>query len=361
MTKTITTTLPTWLILGIALALLAGCADNAANKKDKQAKAAQLVELAYAGTEKIQHSTQRTGTLRARTEIQLFNQEEGILTELPFHEGAMVKKGDVLVRIDDKLLRAELDRAQATRLQADQDLARLKKLRGKRLVAEDELARAITALDVAKADERLLQTRMGYTQMHAPIDGLISQRLAEPGLVASRHSHLLTLIDTSTLITEVAVSELLLPGLSNGDSVEVSIDALPNQSFMGKILRIHPSLNPATRSGIVEIVLDPAPQGARPGQLCRVKLQSPPQARLLIPFSALRRDQEGEHVFVVNEENKAIRTSVRSGLRIQQKIEILEGLNDGQRLIVKGFLGLKHGKPVRTAAQSATRQKASRD
>jgi membrane fusion protein (multidrug efflux system) len=132
-------------------------------------------------------------------------------------------------------------------------------------------------------------------------------------------------------------------------------------SFIGKILRIHPSLNVATRSGIVEIVLDPAPPGALPGQLCRVKLQSPPQPRLLIPFSALRRDQEGEFVFVVNEENKAIRTTVHSGLRIQQKIEILDGLKDGQRVIVKGFLGLKHGTPVRTATQPGSKQKAARD
>jgi membrane fusion protein (multidrug efflux system) len=360
MTRSFTPFLRNWLFVGIGLALLSGCADDTVGKK-KGARPAQLVELTSASTEMVRHSAQRTGTLHARTEVKLFNQEEGILTELPFHEGARVSKGDVLVRIDDKLLRAELDKAHATRRQAEQDLSRLKKLRAKRLVAEEELARAHTALDVAKAEERLLQTRIGYTRMHAPIDGVISQRFAEPGLVAQRHSHLLTLIDTSTLITEVAVSELLLPGLRNGDDVEVTIDALPNQSFMGKILRIHPSLNVATRTGIVEIVLDPAPQGAVPGQLCRVKLQSPPQARLLIPFSALRRDPEGEYVFVVDSKNKAVRTTVRSGLRIKQKIEILEGLKEGQQLVVKGFLGLKHGKPVRTATATVAKQKTARE
>lgn len=339
------------LLACVSVALLTGCSNDPASKKKQPSGPAQLVELTSARTETIQHSTQRTGSLHARTKIQLFNQEEGALTELPFHEGAIVKKGDVLVRIDDKLLRAEFDKANATRRQAEQDLARLVKLRAKRLVAEDELTRAQTVLDVAKADESLLQTRLGYTRMHAPIDGVISQRLAEPGLVVSRHTHLLTLLDTSTLITEVAVSELLLPSLRIGDDVEVRIDALPGQHFMGRILRIHPSLNVATRSGIVEIVLDPAPKGAVPGQLCRVTLQSPPQARLMIPFSALRRDQEGEFVFTVNGEHKAIRNPVHSGLRIEQKIEVLDGLKDGQQLIVKGFLGLKDGKPVRTAGQ----------
>lgn len=347
-----------WLIACISLSLLASCADDTAQQQKKPGRPAQLVELTTVNTETVQHSTQRTGSLQARTEVQLFNQEEGTLTELPFYEGAVVKQGDVLIRIDDKLLRAELDKAHATRRQAELDMARLTKLRGKRLVAEEELTRARTALDVAKADERLLQTRIGYTLMHAPIDGVISQRFAEPGLVAKRHSHLLTLIDTSTLITEVAVSELLLPALSKGDDVEVSIDALPNQTFMGKILRIHPSLNVATRSGIVEIILDPAPAGAVPGQLCRVKLQSPPQTRLLIPFSALRRDQESEFVFIANEKNQAIRTPVHSGLRIQDKIEILDGLKNGQQIIVKGFLGLKHGKSIRTASSSVTKLKS---
>lgn len=355
------TLLRIWLIVATSIVFLTSCSDDTTHLNNKKSRPAQLVELATVSTETVRHSTQRTGSLQARSEVKLFNQEEGTLTELPFYEGAVVKKGDILVSIDDKLLRAELDKAIATRRQAEQDLARLKKLRSKRLVAEDELARARTALDVAKADALLLQTRLGYTRMHAPIDGVISQRFAEPGLVAKRHSHLLTLMDTSTLITEVAVSELLLPGLAIGDAVEVTIDALPGQSFMGQILRIHPSLNVATRTGIVEIVLDPAPAGAVPGQLCRVTLQSPAQARLLIPFSALRRDQEGEFVFVVNEKNLVTRTPVHSGLRIQQKIEILDGLEDGQKLVVKGFLGLQDGKKVRTATSPIKKPEPSQE
>ncbi|WP_172597754.1 efflux RND transporter periplasmic adaptor subunit [Sulfuriflexus mobilis] len=342
-----------FLLLIAGLILQSGCSDKPAVNKKSPSRPAQLVELTTASKQLVRHSTQRTGTLRARSEIKLFNQEEGTLTEIPFHEGTHVKKGDVLLRIDDKLLRAELDKAGATRRQAEQDVARLKKLRGKRLVAEEELARAITAMDVAEAEERLLQTRLGYTIIHAPIDGVISQRLAEPGLVVSRHTHLLTLIDTATLITEVAVSELLLPDLHKGDKVEVRIDALLARRFHGEILRIHPSLNVATRSGLVEIILDPAPDGARPGQLCRVNLQGPAQERLLIPFSALRRDHEGEFVFVVDDQDKAIRTTVHSGLRINQDIEILDGLEEGQRIVVKGFLGLKHDKPVRTAPDKA--------
>jgi len=114
-----------WLLAAIALVLLSACAEETIEKKTA-ARPAQLVELASAHAETVRHSSRRTGTLHARTEVKLFNQEEGVLTELPFHEGARVKKDDVLLRIEDKLLRAELDKAHATRRQADADRARQK-------------------------------------------------------------------------------------------------------------------------------------------------------------------------------------------------------------------------------------------
>lgn len=340
------------LILSLLLTACSGETPATGKRPASNVPPAQLVELATVSTDVLGHTSQRTGTLRARRTIRIFNQEEGSLTAMPFYEGARVRKGDLLVKIDDKLLRAQLDKASATRQQADQDMARLQTLRKKRLVSENDLTRARTALNVASAEERLLQTRLGYTSLRAPIDGIISARLAEPGDVAPRHTHLLTLIDTSTLITEVAVSELILPNLNEGDTVEIRIDALGAQTFNGKILRIHPTLNEATRTGIIEIVLDPPPANARPGQLCRVNLRSQQQRRMMIPFSALRSDNQGEHVYVVNADNKARRVAVTTGLRTDDRIEIINGLEHGQQVVIKGFLGLKHGKTVRTAGNS---------
>lgn len=332
------------------LGILLGCSDDAGSEQAKRPKRpAQLVELATVDIEPIQHQSQRTGTLKARKTIRIFNQEEGSLTSLPFYEGDSIKKGDILLQIDDKLLRAQFDKAKATLQQAQQDLKRLQKLRKKRLVAEDEVNRARTALDVAEAEQRLLSTRLGYTSLASPINGIISERLAEPGDVAPRHTHLLTLIDTETLITEVAVSGLLLPVLSVGDTVDVQIDAMPGQTYKGSILRIHPTLDASTRNGIVEIILDPAPAGARPGQFCRVNLLSRSTERKLIPFSAIRQDSDGSYVYSVDAKNKAVRSRITTGLRFTDRIEILSGLEAGQRIITKGFLGLKAGKNIRTA------------
>ncbi len=337
------------LILVVSMTL-SGCSDKpAANKSKHSKRPAQLVELTTAKTIPIQHKSQRTGTLKARKTIRIFNQEEGTLTSLPFYAGDQVKKGDILLKIDDQLLRVQFNKARATLEQTQQDLVRLQKLRKKRLVAEDEVNRAKTALNVAEAEQRLLATRLGYTTVKAPIDGIISERLAEIGDVAPRHTQLLTLIDTSTLITEVAVSDLLISSLQVGDNVDVRIDALPNQTFVGRILRIHPTLDPSTRNGIVEIILDPAPAGARPGQFCRVTLLSKLTDRLLVPFKALRQDSKGSYVYIVDSNNKAARRSVTTGLRFNDRIEILSGLRSGQKIVTKGFLGLKAGNTIRTA------------
>ena len=337
-------------IIGALFVSLLGCSDDIANQESKKPKRpAQLVELATVNIEPIQHQSQRTGTLKARKTIRIFNQEDGRLTSLPFYEGDTIKKGDILLQIDDKLLRAQFDKAKATLKQAQQDLKRLQKLRKKRLVAEDEVNRARTALNVAEAEQRLLATRLSYASLASPINGVISERLAEPGDVAPRHTHLLTLIDTETLITEVAVSGLLIPVLNIGDTVDVQIDALPEQTYKGSILRIHPTLNASTRNGIVEIILDPAPAGARPGQFCRVNLLSRSTERKLIPFSAIRQDSDGSYVYSVDAKNKAVRSRITTGLRFTDRIEILSGLEAGQRIITKGFLGLKAGKNIRTA------------
>jgi membrane fusion protein (multidrug efflux system) len=165
--------------------------------------------------------------------------------------------------------------------------------------------------------------------------------------VVERHDHVLTISDPSSLITELPVSELILPRLRTGDSARVRIDALGDQVYGGHITRIYPTLDPLTRRGTIEVELQPVPEGAAPGQLCRVELGTHAAQRRVIPFSALRRDDESEYVFVLDSEGKAQRANVKSGLRLAEKVEITEGLQDGQQVITRGFLGLTSGKKVK--------------
>ena len=332
--------------------VLNGCEQPSAQKKQKKDKP-HLVETIRLEHSNIGLSQLRTGTLKASLEVEIYNQEEGRITGLPHYEGDRISKGDLIVQLDDNLLRAQLDRAVAKRRQAEQDLKRLRELFTKKLSSEEALSRGETELAVARADEFLLQTRYGYTRILSPIDGLVSARNSEPGNIAERYTHLLTISDHSSLITRVDVSGLLLQELSVGQAASVRIDALGNVIHSGKISRIHPNLDPVSRRGTVEIELDPVPTGARPGQLCRVSFDSHISERLMIPFRALRRDHEGEYVFVVTDKSLAQRRSVTSGQRSAEQVEIRSGLESGQTVVTRGFLDIHDGKKVRQVTKSA--------
>ena len=352
---------PLTLIAALLFALLtAGCGDTGPEKKGaaKRPAPGHLVELFPIAFEPVSTVYERTGSLRARRVVRIHNQEEGRITDLPFFEGDRVRAGEVVVRMEGDLLRAELDKAKATTLQARLDLKRLENLARKKAASEDELARARTALNIAVADQTLLETRLAYTRIAAPFDGIVSARLAEPGDVVARHAHLLTLSDPASLVTEIHASELVLPLFHTGDPAKVRIDALGRASFVGRILRIHPELDPISRQGTVEVILDPVPAGARAGQFARVTLETEKVARILVPFNAVKRDQLGEFVYRLDDENRAHRTEVRSGVRIGDKIEILEGLAPGHRIVRRGFLGLTDGKIVEIATASDQRNKS---
>lgn len=340
-------------LVAAAAGALAACNDTTPARAPAPKERAHLVEVAAAARAELAYSTVRTGTLSVRHRVKLFNQEEGRIEEVAAYEGDRVEAGSVLVRLDRRLLQAELQKARATREQADSDLARVRRLVERQLAPADALERARTALKVAEAEERLLRTRLEYAELRAPFDGVVTARNAEPGDVAPRHTHLLSLMDPDSLYTEVSVSELLLPVLRDGARVEVRVDALPDRVLEGRIARIHPTVDRATRQGIVEVDLTDVPPEASPGALCRVTLRTRATERLLVPFAALRRDPEGEHVFVVDGERRAQRRAVETGLRIDQRVEVLAGLEAGERVVVKGFLGLIEGGEVRVPEGNA--------
>lgn len=339
--------MPFFRALSLLLCLLFLFACTEKPKQSKKPNKSHLVEVYTVEIQELVLQRERTGTLQSKQEIEVFNQEEGRIISLPFYEGDRVRKGDVIAKLDDRLLRSQLARTQALRVKAQKDVKRIRGLANKQMTAQAELTGLETELVVAQADEQILKTRLEYATIVASIDGVISQRLSESGNIAERYTHLLTISDQSSLTTQVSVSELLINTLQKGAQVDVDIDALQLQEpIKANIQRIHPNLDPLTRTGIVEIALSPVPQGARPGQLARVTLRSQKSKRLMIPFSALRRSSEGEYVFVVDENVKAKKVQVLSGLRIDNNVEVIKGLSEGQKVITRGFTNLRDNKTV---------------
>lgn len=349
------------ILINIPVAIVA-CSDDTG--KIKKTEVGHLVEAATARYESLSYVADRAGSLRALREVKIFNQAEGRIKEVTVRQGDSVKTGQVLIRLDDTLLRAQWDKATAGLRQAKRDALRLKKLKKKQLIAEEIYLKSETAYEVAKAEERLLFTRLGYMTIKAPFPGKVAARKIEPGDVAPKHTHLLTIFDPSELISDVQVSELVLPHLKVGDSASIRIDALGPENFAGKILRIYPTVDPQTRLGKIEVTLDPVPAKAQAGQFSRVTLSTGEKKRLVIPFMALRRDRAGEYLYLINDESKVKRLAVKSGLRLSDKVEITEGLAENDKVVIKGFLGLGDGKKVKQVGQKTatpTEQQSGKD
>ena len=331
-------------LLPVLLLLLVGC-DEGQRTKSRSSPPTPVEVATVSRSPLIAHRI-LTGSLQAVTTVHIFNEEEGRIVELPFYEGDAVQAGAVLARIDDRLIQAELKKAEATLKQAQVDVKRIDSLFRKKLASEDELARARTALDLAKAEVSLLETRKAHTRIQAPFSGIISERLKETGDVVPVHSHILTLYDPGQIKIVIPVSELLLSNIETGDEVQVRIDALGEKQYSAIVKRIFPTINPLTRKGMMEVQFASIPDGARPGQLCRVTVNTQTTPRRNVPFAAIRHDSQGEYVYRLKADNTVELVRVETGILLGNQMEILEGIEVNDRVVVKGFIGLREGKKI---------------
>lgn len=346
-----------WCSLAIIalVALNVGCSESPSSPPtsgDKasapsRAPAAHLVTTITAERSLVSVPHERPGSLRLRRLVRLHSQEEGRIIALDPFEGDRVEQGQSLLRLEDDLLRAELDAARATGAQKRLDLKRLEALAGRGGASDDEIAQAKTAVAVAEAEIEVLETRLAFTEIRAPFDGIVTARLAEPGDFVAKNTHLLSVADPGSLIAEVLVSELVLPQLAVGDAVQIRIDALGASTVPGTILRIHPTLSETGRQAKVEVAFEAIPEGARSGQFVRLRFSSRGVERLMVPFRSIRQERSGPFLWIVDADSKALRQTVDTGVRIADQVEILNGLEPGTQVVTRGFLGLAAGDEVR--------------
>ncbi len=343
--KHISKLLPIHILWLFCCLTLVGCNDTAAPKKPRK-PSEHLIETVFATTQTIAIEESVTSTLQAIRKVRIINQVPGLLTALPVYPGNRVKKGQLLAQLEGSLLRAGVEKAEATLNQNKVAFKRISDLAKQKLSSESELALAKTQYEIAKSDLHLKQTQLAFSRINAPISGVISQRMAEPGDVLAIHSQILTLIDTSKLKTEIHVSELLMPLIKKENAVDVRIDALGGKRFKGKIKRIYPSIDDKTHRGTLEIILSPVPKGAMAGQFCRISIKTMSKQRLMVPFDSVRHDKQGAYVFAVND-NKAKRVNIITGVQQNDLIEVIKGLSDQQQIVSKGLFGLKDDMTVK--------------
>ena len=335
--------------------LLLSC-DNTAETsvgKHRQKQALHRVEVITVENKAVSLTQTVSGTLEAVTKIRLYNEESARIIKLPYHEGDYVKKGTLLIALDNELLKTDVAKAKATKEQKKVDLSRLKKLLPKKIATEEEVARAETELDLAIAEEKRQLTRLRRTRIKAPIDGLITRRLYEPGDMLAQQSHIHTIIDPGALRLKASLAERWLPLVKKGQLVTLSIDALGDRDFPAKVVRIHPTINASTHKGIIEILLSPVPEGGTVGQFTRASIELSATNRRIIPVHTIHYEPEGAYVFRVIEDEKgntvAEKVYFEQGQQFASVTEILSGLNPGDQIVSRGFLGLRSGKKVDVA------------
>ena len=337
-------------LLIISVFIIGACdkSSNSSQASSSETKRSQdhVVEINLASIQTVQSKLTTSGTIEAGTRVRLYNEVNGKIRYLPYHEGDAVSAQTIVIGLDDEVIQAELDKAIATREQAKIDYDRLKKLK-KQLASDEEIARAHTAYDIAVADEKLQQTRFDKTVIKAPFDGVITERHYEPGDVVPMHSHILSMIDPESLQVKIHLAQHWIPQIQSGDPVDIQIDALADSIHAGRIKRIYPTIDASTRKGTVEIEFQPAPFGAQAGQLARVYLKTRPANKLVIPAHAIHHDGKGAYVYIINEESKASKTYVNKGVQFGEVIAITSGLSANDSIVVKGFNGLRHGKKVK--------------
>jgi membrane fusion protein (multidrug efflux system) len=306
------------------------------------------VEVVTVARGSMSRTTTVTGAVEPLHRVGVNAQIAGVLTEVLVEEGDRVSEGQVLARIDDREISAQVRAAEAQLRLAESTMERSEALREAQVMTVAEYERDRANLEAARAQLDQLRTRQSFATIRSPISGVVTERRLFAGDAVAPQTRLFSIADLGTLIVRLPVSELDVGSLRVGEVVELRMDALPNQTFEGRVRRVFPTADTTTRLVPVEVaLLGEGARRARPGYLARVTFQLDERENaLLVPVNAVFGTAGAEAVYVV-EEDKALRRPVITGLRQSDRIEILSGLTEGETVIVAGHNTLRDGATIR--------------
>jgi membrane fusion protein (multidrug efflux system) len=283
------------------------------------------------------------GTAQANEAVTLAPEIEGRIAEILFDEGVAVKKGEPLVRLDDAILKAELTQEQARLTLAQANFQRSDTLLQQRSGTRQARDEAFAELETARAAVELARTRLDKTLIRAPFAGLVGLRSVSPGEYVSPGDALVGLRNIDPLKVDFRAPENYLASVRTGQSVNVSFDALPGQSYTGEIYAIDPQLDVNGRALRLRARISNPDGVLRPGLFARVAIAAQQRANaILVAESALVPEGELRFVYRVRD-GKALRTEVTIGQRRTGMVEILSGLNPDDIVVIAGQQRLRDG------------------
>jgi len=304
------------------------------------------VETVTVATGQILREVTAVGTLMSNESVMIRPELAGRIVRLSFEEGQKVKKGQVLVKLDDSSYVAELEQARASLELSRANSDRAVKLYAQGAGTERAKDEGVSKLRVDQARLEQAKTNLEKTVIMAPFDGVVGLRKVSVGAYVTPGLDIVNLESIDPIKVEFQVPEMALSTLSDGQKLNVTADAFPGRSFQGEVYAIDPKIDPNGRAVAVRARLPNEGAILRPGLFVRVGLVvSRSDDALLAPEEALV--SRGSQLLVYKVvEGKVVAAPVRTGLRREGKVEILEGLKAGDQVITAGHMKVREGAPV---------------
>lgn len=311
------------------------------------------VEVARAESRAVQDDATAVGSLRSRQGVMMRPEVSGRVARLGFADGQRVKRGQVLVQLDDTLQIAQLQQAEAQASIARSNYQRNKDLVAQNFVSRSVLDQSEANLQVAEAQVALAKAQLSRMKVVAPFDGTVGIRTVNVGDYVKDGTDLVTLEDTSSMYVDFRLPDRFLPKVQQKQKVAVWMDALPNKQFDARVEALDSQVDANGRALLVRARVDNPGLTLRPGMFARVRLMlSERPDAVLVPEEALVPQGNKQFLLKVVQGPKGLaseKLEVSTGVRRDGKVEILSGVAAGDTVVTAGQASLMRGQsqPVR--------------
>jgi membrane fusion protein (multidrug efflux system) len=309
------------------------------------------VTLVTVRSERVSQKLEALGNARANESVDISTKLSNIVTAVKFRDGERVKRGQVLVQLDNAQARADVAEAQAALTESESQYNRSRELLNTQALSKSSFDQLVATLAANRARLGAAQARFEDTVIRAPFSGRVGLRRVSVGTLISPGDVITTLDDTSVIKLDFSVPENFLASLREGLSIRASAPAFPGRSFAGSVASIDSRVDMNTRSVTVRALLANDDGALRPGMFLNVTLANDEREALVIPEEALSPEAERQYVYVVTD-GKVSRREVRIGGRRPGRVEILAGLTAGERVVVEGTQKVRDGATVRATERA---------
>lgn len=331
--------------MGIGAVVLASCgnnsADNAKGPQASQADAVHNVEVVTATYSNVPQQSSYSSNIEAFAVNNIAPQSGSRIRKINVEVGDYVVKGQVLAEMD----RLQLDQLKLQLQNDSTEFSRIKALFEQGGVSQSDYEATELAYKVRRTNYKNLQEN---TILVAPITGFVTARNYDEGDMYSMSQPLFTVQQVTPVKLLVGISESEYTKVKKGDKIDITVDALPGRHFEGRVNRLYPTINATTHTFQAEVLVPNTDRVLRPGMYARVTVTFGTNRSVVLPDQAVVK-QEGtgqKFVYIVKADNTVNFVPVELGVHDGFKYEILSGVNEGDKVVVKGTAALKEGAKV---------------